>query len=122
MRWILVLFLLCSCGAWNDTLSTLNKASDSLAKASDTVAKVQATVGEVMGAVAKAQAALEANKAVIDTNKDDKMSISEIIAWILGIGSGGGIVGGLAKALGATRKELDELWERTHVPVQPPKP
>lgn len=121
MRWILMLFALCSCGAWGDTMKTLNKASDSLAKASDTVAKVQATVGEVMGAVAKAQAALEANKAVIDTNKDDKMSIGEIVAWLLG---GGGLLGSgvLAKFLSGTRREVDELWERTHAPVQPPKP
>lgn len=119
---LLLCSALCSCGAWNDTLETLNKASDSLAKASDTVAKVQATVGQVMELIAKAQTAITENKAAIDTNKDDKISLEELLLYLVG---GGTVAGGAGKLLGLSRavakleKSDDELWEATHAPRTP---
>ena len=99
---ILALSFLSACG----TLRNMEKATADLATATDTVRQVAALVGTSTESL---KGFVATNKAAIDTDKDDKVSLQELLAYLLGTGGLGGAVAFLLKRkVSNTRDALDD--------------
>lgn len=104
---LLMLFLgSCRLATIDDTLLRVEKATEVIAQ-----------VGQAASGAAGMISAKVAELKAADVNKDGKLSLSELMAWLA---SGGVLGAGIYTS--TKQKQIDQLYDATHVPASQTPP